>query len=374
MADATMQSDAHDIEQVRTMLHEFLTQNRGELIARCQRKVAARRSPRPTESELVHGVPLFLDQLVDTLRRELRTIPEIGETATKHGNELLREGFTVDQVVHDYGDVCQAVTELAVEQNAPITTDEFRTLNRCLDDAIGDAVTEHGRQHDQFVSEEHTERLGRLAHELRNLINTASLAFVALSRGTVGVSGSTGAVLERSLRGLRRLVDCSLTEVRLEAEIQNWERVRLADFVEEVRVSAIMDVNARRIQLMVLPVEDGLVVEADRQTLASVLANLLLNAFKFSRPGGTVTLKTHVIADRVLIEVADECGGLPPGSAEGLFRPFEQRGADRTGLGLGLAICLRGVEANHGTLKLRDVPGTGCVFTIDLPKQQLAAS
>jgi signal transduction histidine kinase len=356
------------------MLHEFLTENRGELIARCEARVARRRSPRPTGTELDHGVPLFLDQVIDTLRRELRTTPQIGKSATKHGNELLRRGFTVDQVVRDYGDVCQSVTELAGELNVPITTDEFRTLNKCLDDAIADAVTEHGRQHDQFVSDEHTERLGLLAHELRNLINAASLAFVALSSGRVGVGGSTGAVLKRSLRGLRKLVDRSLTEVRLEAGIQNRERVGLADFVEEVRVSAIMEANARSIHLTVPAVENGLVVDADRQTLASVLANLLLNAFKFSRPGGTVTLKTHVLADRVLIEVVDECGGLPPGKAEELFRPFEQRGADRTGLGLGLAICLRGVEANGGTLHVRDVPGTGCVFTIDLPKQQLAAS
>jgi signal transduction histidine kinase len=148
----------------------------------------------------------------------------------------------------------------------------------------------------------------------------------------------------------------------------------LADFVEEVRVYAIMEAAARSIQFIVPPVEDGLAVEADRETLASVLANLLLNAFKFSTPGGTVTLKTHAITDRVLIEVADDCGGLPPGKAEDLFRPFEQRGADRTGLGLGLGICLRGVEANGGRLHVRDVPGTGCVFTVDLPKPKIARS
>ena len=43
------------------------------------------------------------------------------------------------------GDICQAVTELALEQHAPITTEEFHTLNRCLDTAIAEAVTEHGR-------------------------------------------------------------------------------------------------------------------------------------------------------------------------------------------------------------------------------------
>jgi signal transduction histidine kinase len=356
------------------MLHEFLTENRSEIIARCRAKVTTRRSPPPTDVELDHGVPLFLDQLIDTLRRELRSSPEIGESATKHGNELLLRGFTVDQVVHDYGDVCQAVTELAGEVDAPITTDEFRTLNKCLDDAIADAVTEHGRQHDRVISDEQTERLGVLAHEMRNLLNSASLAFSALSSGSVGVGGSTAAVVERSLKGLRRLVDRSLTQVRLEAGIQNPERVPLADFLEEVRLSAILEANARSIQFTVPPVDPGVVVEVDKQTLASVLANLLMNAFKFSKRGGTVTLTTRVSDDRVLIEVADECGGLPVGEAEDLFRPFEQRGTDRTGVGLGLAICLRGVEANGGTLRVRDNPGHGCVFTIDLPMLKRAAS
>ena len=51
----------------------------------------------------------------------------------------------MSQVVHDYGDVCQAITELALERKAPITVKEFHTLNRCLDTAIAEAVTEHAR-------------------------------------------------------------------------------------------------------------------------------------------------------------------------------------------------------------------------------------
>ena len=356
------------------MLHKFLTEERDELIERCKAKVVTRRSPRPTDADLDYSVPLFLDQLIDTLRRELRTSTEIGATATKHGSELLLKGFTVDQVVQDYGDFCQAVTELAEEVKAPITTVEFQTLNRCLDEAIADAVTEYGRQHDEVVSAEYTVRLGVFTHELRNLIHAAGLAFDALSSGTVGVNGSTGAVLKRCLSAMGSLVDRSLAEVRLDAGILNKEPIRVAELIEEVRVSAILAANAQGIQFVVPAVDDGLVVEVDRLTLTSVLANLLMNAFKFSRLGGTVTLSTRAVADHVFIEVADECGGLPAGEADELFQPFEQRGADRTGLGLGLTICLRGAEANGGTLHVRDIPGTGCVFTVELPKAECGCS
>ena len=67
----------------------------------------------------------------------------------------------------------------------------------------------------------------------------------------------------------------------------------------------------------------------------------------------------------------DECGGLAAGDADELFRPFEQRSADRTGLGLGLAFSRWGVEANRGRLYARNLSG-GCVFTVDLPRLAIA--
>ena len=134
------------------MLHEFISMNREEIIRRCRGKVAMRSVPPPTEAEIDHGVPVFLDQLTDALRLGLTTTPEIGRSALQHGHDLLLQGFTVSQVVHDYGDVCQAVTDLAVELNAPISTDDFRTLNRCLDEAIAGAVTEYGREQNQSTS------------------------------------------------------------------------------------------------------------------------------------------------------------------------------------------------------------------------------
>ena len=214
------------------MLYEFIAVNRDEIIRRCRAKVATRSIPPPTETEIDHGVPVFLDQLRDALRLGELTSPEISRSAIKHGHELLRQGFTVSQVVHDYGDVCQAITELAVELNAPISTDDFRTLNRCLDDAIAGAVTEYGRERNQSgidgESARGSERLGFFAHELRNLMNTALLSFEVLKTGNVGVAGSTGTVLHRSLRASHTLITRSLAEVRLTQGIQNREQFLVA--------------------------------------------------------------------------------------------------------------------------------------------------
>ena len=102
--------------------------------------------------------------------------------------------------------------------------------------------------------------------------------------------------------------------------------------------------------------------------LAAVVVNLVQNALKFTRPGTNVTLRAGASADRVLIEVHDECGGLPSEDAADLFRPFEQRGADRTGIGLGLAFSRWGAEASDGRIYARNLAGKGCVFTVDLPR------
>ena len=173
-----------------------------------------------------------MTQLAETLRQESSGTPypttAIGSTATLHGRDLLALGFTVSQVVHDYGDICQAVTELAMEQKAPITTEEFHTLNRCLDTAIADAVTEHARITAAARSSEEAERSGQVAHETRDLLNTALLAFASLKRGTVAINGSTAAVLGRSLTGLRDLVESTLSDLRMTSTHQRRERVVIA--------------------------------------------------------------------------------------------------------------------------------------------------
>ena len=377
------------------MLHEFLTAHRDDLIDRCRLKVVQRRAPKATNAELKHGIPLFLDQLVRTLQLERTSDParsrevsgpaggegsdlsEIGVTAARHGRELLKLGFTVDQVVHDYGDLCQAITDLAFERDAPFEVDEFRTLNRCLDNAIAGSVAEFSYERDLLL--EHAgahalnDRLGFLAHELRSLIQTATLALTAIKAGNVGLAGATGAVLDRSLIGLRNLVDRSLADVRVTAGMPPRLRLLpLAPFVDEVKISASLEAQARGCAFTIGAVDPNLAVQADRDLLFSAVGNLLQNAFKFTEQNTEVSLNVRPSADRVRIEVQDNCGGLHAGDEEKMFQPLAPGSTDRSALGLGLSICRRSVEANGGVLSVRNMPGRGCVFAIELPRHALA--
>lgn len=299
---------------------------------------------------------------------------EIGITAAAHGRQMLELGYTVNQVVHDYGDLCQAITDLAVARDAPFTVQEFRTLNRCLDTAIADAVTEFSTERDAAMTRQHTsaanERLGFLVHELRNSLHTANLAFTALEAGALPVAGATGAVLRRSLASLGALVNRSLTEVRLAAEpLLGMEVVSLVSFIADAGNAALLEANVKGCHFTVGNVDPGLSIHINRELLLGAVVNLLQNAFKFTRAGSDVSLQAYAAEDGAIhIEVADHCGGLPAGTAEMMFLPFTRYSTEKSGLGLGLSITRRNVEACGGTVTVRDIPGTGCVFTIRLPR------
>jgi len=373
-------------------MHRFLSNNRDELIARCKAKVAQRPLRAATEKQLAHGVPMFLEQLTRTLAAEdadeaaesiaisgpsggdAHALSEIGVSATAHGKELLNLGYTVDQVVHDYGDLCQAITDLAFERDAPFAVAEFRTLNRCLDNAIADAVTEFSVQRDAQLSVQQMagekQRLGFLVHELRNALGTATLAVRALELGNMAIAGATGAILKRSLSTLGLLIDKATEEVRGERSHQR-QTFSLATFIADAELAARLDVELDALVFEVRPVDSQLAIFANRDLLHSALANLLQNAFRYTRRNSAVILNAYAFGEHVLIDVEDHCGGLLPGSAARMFVPFKPNADGRAGLGLGLSIARQSIEADHGTLTVRDVPGSGCVFTISLPRHVL---
>src|ERR1700732_1605500 len=348
------------------MLHEFLTAQRADLIERCSVKVA-KRSARPIPTgQIINGIPDFLDQLIETLQAEPErskklsgaqddssksALSEMGISATRHGRELSRQGYTVEQVIRDYGDLCQAITDAALEHSATIEVSEFRTLNRCLDNAIADSVTEWAYHHNLANADQKVARVDSFIYELRKLIHTATLAVIALKAGNVGIAGATGAVLDRSLIELRNLLDRSLADLRgRSAAPTQHELISLADFVAESKICASLEAQNRECKLVVSVVDPKLAVDADQAMLFSAVGNLLDNAFKFTRRNTEVSLNAYASGDRIRIEVEDNCGGLPAGQAGKMLLPSKQIGADEPGRGL--SICRRSVQANNGVLSV----------------------
>jgi len=181
-------------------LCEFIAAHRDELIDRCRRKVIKRPSHPATEGLIDHGASLFLAQLCEELNRGASQTEPINVSAMLHEHDLMLRGFTISDVVYDYGDVCQAVTDLAVEKAAPISATDYRTMNRCLDDAIASAVTEFAHA-DTAVTRDGA------SLDLVTLSDAAITALEVLRSGAVGITGNTGAALYRTLKAIRALAD-----------------------------------------------------------------------------------------------------------------------------------------------------------------------
>jgi signal transduction histidine kinase len=210
--------------------------------------------------------------------------------------------------------------------------------------------------------------IGYHVHEMRNLIGTAITAFEVLGTANGAAASRASRVLQRTLSGLSALVNQSVLDVRLERGIQNAEVVSVGACIDEIAEASVLEATARGLRFSVGPrVGQDVAVKADRQVFAAIVTNLIQNAFKYTRPHTTVTLGVVARTDRVRIEVRDECGGFAVGQdpSGGLIAP---QGSDRSGLGLGLAFCRRGVEALEGELACRSTPGQGCAFTFDLSR------
>ena len=110
------------------------------------------------------------------------------------------------------------MTDLAVKKNKVITTDEFRTLNRCLDEAVADAVASFADAREAALLDQSTDlhqRLGKLTEEQRRLVDIALQTFAVIQTGNAGPAGATGTALVSTLQELRDLIDRALPEIRL---------------------------------------------------------------------------------------------------------------------------------------------------------------
>jgi hypothetical protein len=201
------------------------------------------------------------------------------------------------------------------------------------------------------------------------------IAIKFIKSGKAGLAGATGDVLDRSLVAMSNLIDRSLAEVRMTAGMPaRYQIISVAEFISDLKISASLEAGVYECSLVVPPIDPTLAVDADREMLFSAVGNLLQNAFKFTAHRSEVRLNAYAESDRILITVEDNGHGLAPGEAETIFQPFTQSGADKSGVGLGLAICRRGTEINNGILSVRNIPGSGCIFTIDLPRHTLTSS
>ncbi|MBC7465837.1 MAG: HAMP domain-containing histidine kinase [Bdellovibrio sp.] len=352
------------------MLYDFLETHRSEILALAEEKTLKLAGQLPSSAELRQGLPIFYEYLISYLKSPNISIcgDKIVSGAAEHGRELLRLNYTLSHVVHSYGAMCQAVTELAQRRKMQISAHEFNDLNLCLDIAIASAVSEFQYHSVQASEDREVQHLGFLVHELRNALSSATIAHEMIKQGLVGTSGSTSRVLGDNLTRMRHLIDRSLSEVRMRADPEvHIETFQLYALVDQILLTARSEANAKN-QILKNEIKPEIELSTDRQLLLSTIANLVQNALKYSKVGGHIYVRAGISNKNVIIEIEDECGGLKPDAQKNLFKPFSSSGFDQSGLGLGLTIVQRAVSLMQGKVNVHNNPGSGCAFTVEIPK------
>jgi signal transduction histidine kinase len=349
-------------------LAALLAEKRDELIAawtgEIRRAITAAALPR---AELLDRMPEFVDQIIAALHPQALPLPPAAENAEEHGAQRLRIGFDVAEVIQEYGLLHRCILQISAQAAITPTLREQEIMARWLNAGIADAVGQYVRQRDAEMQRQTSEHLGFIAHELRNPLSTARMSFQRLTATIPAMTGRWVSVLDRNLRRTVDLIDGVLGQASLDLGIEPaLKPLPLDEFLHEIVADAEAEAQSRDVQLNVT-VEPGVVMHADPRLIRSAVTNLLHNAIKFSERQGQVSLTAGQAGSRLEIAITDACGGLPAGKAEELFKPLIQRGDNRSGFGLGLSIALQAVQAHRGTIHVRDVPGNGCVFTIDLP-------
>ena len=219
-----------------------------------------------------------------------------------------------------------------------------------------------------------SEFLSRMSHDLRTPLN-AVLGFAQLldmDNLTADQRESVTQILEAG-RHLLELMNEVLDISRIESGNLSLspEPVAVADIVEQV-VKLMQPLGrTRHIEVTALPITTTVrFVRADRHRLNQILLNLMSNAIKYNRAGGSVTATCEDAPDgRVRIAVTDTGAGIPPEKLALLFTPFERLGADQTGIegtGLGLALSRGLAEAMGGKVGVRSEIDRGSTFWVEL--------
>ena len=288
--------------------------------------------------------------------------PLISSTATPLGAFSLgfRRARTFDA---DLRRVVESIGDQATQ-----AFERVRLLN--TEHAAREAAEEANRAKTQF--------LATMSHELRTPLNAISGYAELLSLGLRGpITPEQREDLGRIMRSQRHLlsvINDILNFARLDAGHVEYRvtNVSVNELVGDLEPLIRPQLEAKELEFLCAPVDDGLTVRADSEKVRQILLNLLANAVKFTSPGGHVRVECLHDDTRVYVRVSDTGIGIPPDRRGAIFEPFVQ--LHRTlaqpaeGTGLGLAISRDLARGMGGELTVESEPGKGSTFTLILPR------
>jgi signal transduction histidine kinase len=351
--------------------HDVLAQKREDIIVRwkaqVQRKLA---SPALPAFEIIDHIPEFLNEIIASLRADAGLPPNVavGEstTAAGHGAQRLRLGFSLDTVVREYGELHTAILTAASDVQEQPSFREAQIITDATIGGIATSVSEYTRQRDAESQRQANEHFAFIAHELRNPLSSALIAFDLL-KGKLPAQERLVGVLERGLHRANELVGATLQITRVASGIElHRQLTTLAAVFEDALLDASVEAEVKGVRLRSTIASDR-PISLDTRLIHSALTNVVRNGVKYTPTGEVVELRGMIVNDRAVIEVEDRCGGLVPGEVEAAFAPFVRLDQRQSGFGLGLAIAKQAIDAHGGSIRVQNVPGRNCIFVLEVP-------
>ena len=271
-------------------------------------------------------------------------------------------------MVREYGAFRDAIIATARAAGVDLTFREREIVFDSIITGIAHAVSEYTHQRDAEVLRQANEHFAFIAHELRDPLSSAAMAYQILkNQGQIPSESRAAGALHRGLQRLSELIDQTLQIARVASGIElrrQWTTLRA--LFDDAELAAAPEAESKGIELR-LAIENDERVHLDLRLVRSALCNLLRNGVKYTPSGGVVELRGKIADGRAVIEIEDRCGGLPPGKVEEAFTPFVRLDSRQSGFGLGLAIAKQAVDAHGGSIRVQNLPGKGCVFVLELP-------
>ncbi len=279
-----------------------------------------------------------------------------------------------------------AYLDRRLEARSMAEAERLRALNEDLEGVVQSrtvdlttaiAALDEQRRRAESANRAKSDFLANMSHELRTPLN-AVIGFAEVMQmpggGDVLSPRQTEAVeqIQTAGRHLLALIEEVLDFAKIESGKVSIsiEAIDPQDLAQGLYGSFKLAADRAKIGLTIAEVDENIAVRADHLRLKQVLSNLISNAIKYNRPGGSVRVEMRAAGDRVLLNVIDTGLGIPAHRMGELFEPFERlgrEGLDVEGAGLGLALTRRLVEAMDGELRVESRENIGSTFIVDLP-------
>ncbi len=284
-----------------------------------------------------------------------------------HGLDRLKEGFNVEEVVTEYNIFRQIILELA-ERNMFLNMADIGIINRTIDTAIALAIKTFTDQKNLEIEAQRKEHLSFVAHDLRNPLTSISLATYMLKKSLLkeGIgAGESHKYLERINTKIEDLDDL-LVQVVQEDRNLVFQDIKLKPMAEKT-LQNMQPLAELSNTVLVNHIPEELMANADAYMLNLIFQNLISNAINYTEKG-TVTVGGAKLKESAFIEcwVRDTGVGIKPESLGKIFEKFETS-SKKGGLGLGLVIVKKFVEANKGQITVGSKVGSGTTFRFTLP-------